>query len=117
MFANTLTLTINAVARVLVRVNQDNFGSVYRLTTTTDDFTLKFRNTTEPSDGVDTVVRSNMYFEHVVFATATVKERKYTVSSTIRRRKTDDPAYQAFVIPAFNTLFNAQAAGMIAGES
>lgn len=117
MFANTLTITINSVARVLTRVNQDNFGSSYKLADATQQFILKFRNSTEPSDGVETVDRHNMYFEHVVYATPTTTEKKYTMSSTIRLRKTSDPAYAAFVVPAFNTLLNSQTAGLIAGES
>ena len=117
MFANTLTLTINAVARVLTRVNQDNFGSTYLLKDGTQQFTLKFRNSTEPSDGVEPVDRHNMFFEHIVYATPTTTEKKYTMSSTLRLRKTSDPAYLATVVPAFNTLLNAQAAGLITGES
>lgn len=117
MFANTLTITINAVARVLTRVNQDNYGSTYSLKDGTQQFTLKFRNSTEPSDGVEPVDRHNMYFEHIVYATPTATEKKYTMSSTIRLRKTSDPAYAAFVVPAFNTLLNAQASGLITGES
>lgn len=117
MFANTLTITINAVARVLTRVNQDNYGSEYRLKDATQQFILKFRNSSEPSDGVEPLERHNMYFEHIVYATATTSEKKYTMSSTMRFRKTSDPAYMAFVIPAFNTLLNAQASGLLAGES
>lgn len=117
MFANTLTITINSVARVLTRVNQDNFGSVYRLKDATQELTLKFRNSTEPSDGVEPLERHNMYFEHIVYATSTTTEKKYTMSSTLRMRKTSDPAYLAFVVPAFNTLLNAQASGLITGES
>lgn len=117
MFANTLTITINSVARILTRVNQDNYGSVYRLKDATQEFTLKFRNSTDPSDGVEPLERHNMYFEHIVYATSTTTEKKYTMSSTLRMRKTSDPAYLAFVVPAFNTLLNAQASGLIAGES
>lgn len=117
MFANTLTITINSVARILTRVNQDNYGSVYRLKDATQEFTLKFRNSTEASDGVEPLERHNMFFEHIVYATSTTTEKKYTMSSTLRMRKTSDPAYLAFVVPAFNTLLNSQAAGLITGES
>lgn len=117
MFANTLTITINAVARILTRVNQDNFGSTYRLKDGTQEFTLKFRNSTEPSDGVEPIDRHNMFFEHIVYATPSASEKKYTMSATIRMRKTSDPAYLAYVVPGFNTLLNAQASGLIGGES
>lgn len=117
MLANTLTITINAVARVLVRVNQDNYGSTYLLKDATQQFTLKIRNSTEPNDGVEPVARSNMFFEHIVYSTPTTTEKKYTMSGTMRLRKTSDPAYLAFVVAGFNTLLGAQAAAIIGGES
>jgi len=117
MLANTLTITINSTARVLTRVNQDNYGSVYRLKDGTQEFTLKIRNSSEPSDGVEPLDRHNMFFEHIVYATGGATEKKYTMSATMRIRKTSDPAYLAYVVPAFNTLLNAQASALIAGES
>jgi hypothetical protein len=117
MFANTLTITINSVAQILTRVNQDNYGSVYTKKTATDEYNLKFRNSKQGSDGVEPLDVHNMYFEHIVYATSTTTEKKYSVSSTLKMRRTSDPAYLAFVVPGFNTLLNSQAAGLIGGES
>lgn len=117
MLANTLTITINSVARILTRVNQDNYGSVYRLKDATQEFTLKIRNSVTPSDGVEPLERHNMFFEHIVYSTPTTTEKRYTMSATMQMRKTSDPAYLAFVVPGFNTLLNAQAAAIIGGES
>lgn len=45
MFADTLTVTINSVAKVLVRINQDAYSSEYLLKGTLDCFRLRLRNT------------------------------------------------------------------------
>lgn len=117
MFANTLTITINAVANVLTRVNQDNYGSEYVKKTATDVMTLKFRNSVESPKGESKVDRHNMLFEHRVFATTTVPERLYTMSAVIRIRDGGDPAYLDQLAAGFNTLLAAQKTGLIAGES
>ena len=43
MFTDTLTVTINAVAKVMVRVNQDGYSSEYRLKETDGEFRLRDR--------------------------------------------------------------------------
>lgn len=45
MFADTITITINSVAKVLTRVNQDGYSSEYLLRGADDEFRLKIRNT------------------------------------------------------------------------
>lgn len=44
MFADPQTLTVNAVAKALVRINQDQYSSEYLLRSSTDEFRLKIRN-------------------------------------------------------------------------
>lgn len=117
MFANTLTLTVNSVAKVLTRLNQDNFGSTYSLKSATDQWTLRFRNATENTRKIEKYDRHNMFVEYVVFATPTTTEKRYTISSTLRMKFDSDPAYLAFIATAFNVLMNAQSSGLIAGES
>lgn len=46
MFADPIVVTINAVAKNLVRINQDSYGSEYLLRETTGEIRLKLRNTT-----------------------------------------------------------------------
>lgn len=129
MFANTLTITINAVANVLTRVNQDSYGSVYIKKTATDVMTLRFRNTSEKASVPLTkspttaytvnpsVDRHNMFFEHRVFATASVPEKLYTMSAVIRLSDGSDPVYLGQLATGFSTLLAAQQAGLIAWES
>ena len=45
MFADTITITINTVAKALVRINQDAYSSEYLLRETTGEFRMKIRNT------------------------------------------------------------------------
>nr|UJQ85390.1 MAG: putative coat protein [Leviviridae sp.] len=45
MFADTITITINAVAKVLNRINQDGYSAEYFLRDTSDEFRLKIRHT------------------------------------------------------------------------
>jgi 3-hydroxy-3-methylglutaryl CoA synthase len=44
MFSDTITITINAVAKILNRINQDGYSSEYFLRETTGEFRLKLRN-------------------------------------------------------------------------
>lgn len=118
MFANTLTITIDGVANVLVRVNQDNYGSTYVKKTALDSMTLQFRNSTESQNGkVAPFDRHNMFFEHIVYATTTVPEKNYTMSSVMRLSKSSDPAYLDKLAAGFITLLSAQKTGLIAWES
>lgn len=45
MFADTITITINAVPKTLTRVNQDGYSSEYLLRGSDDEFRLTIRNT------------------------------------------------------------------------
>jgi hypothetical protein len=46
VFADTLTVTINAVAKVLTRINQDSYSSEYLLREVTGEYRLRIRNST-----------------------------------------------------------------------
>ena len=116
MFANTLTITIDGIARVLTRVNQDNYGSLYQLKDATQKFVLQFRNGTDKASP-ENLDRHTMVFEHTVYATATTTEKYYSMTSTIRCRQTSDPTWLGKVATGFITLLAAQKDGMIAGES
>ncbi|DAD50252.1 coat protein [ssRNA phage Gerhypos.2_11] len=117
MKANTLTLTVNAVAKVLTRVNQDNFGSTYTLLSATDSWTLKFRNSTEVAKDKTLFGRHNVYVEYIVFATPTTVQKSYTISTTLRMSQSSDPAYLAYISSALSTLMTTEAPGLIGGES
>lgn len=118
MLANTLTVTINSVAKVLVRVNQDNFNSEYRLSTSTELLVLKIRNTTERSLGYP-MERHNVDLAWTTHATLTEPEKFYSVSQTFKKRigAFQDPTVLTQAVAGLATLVNAQAAAIVAGES
>lgn len=68
MFDNTLTLTINAVEKVLVRINQDSYSSEYFLREDTGEFSLRIRNTSyNRKDSGVRVERHNVELLETVF--------------------------------------------------
>lgn len=118
MLANTLTITINAVARVLVRISESNGASVYQLKTATDLFKLQVRQSDEPSTvkSPQKIARSNMFFEHTVFATPTEVQKYYSMSAVMRLAESSDPAYLDYIVTGFNALLDAQSTSIIGGE-
>jgi len=67
-FGSTITITINAVAKVLPRINQDNYGSVYKLFETTGTITLKIRHSTETPKNGRPIDRHNLEVTQEVYA-------------------------------------------------
>jgi hypothetical protein len=102
-------------------MNQDNYGSEYRLLSATEQYILKFRHsnqTAKRSDGVSVPFQShNVFVEHTVFATTTVPELIRTSSTTVRVQKGDDPTTVGYLPTALGTLLTAQLAGFLQGES
>lgn len=116
MLANTLTLTVNSVAKVLTRVNQDNYGSEYRLTTALERYILKIRNSSQKSGGVQFDAH-NVLVEHTVFPTSSDVEKKMTASVTLRGQVGTDPAALDYLSDALGVLVAAQAAALVQSES
>lgn len=73
MFADTITVTINSVAKILTRINGDGPTSEYYLKDgTTGEFRMKIRhsNYTAKDRGGRKVERHNVELVHVVFPVA-----------------------------------------------
>lgn len=70
MFADTITITINSVAKVLSRINQDSYSSEYFLRETTQDFRLKLRNSTytDKARGGKKIDRHNVELVQTIYA-------------------------------------------------
>jgi thermostable 8-oxoguanine DNA glycosylase len=69
-FADTITITINSVAKVLNRINQDGYSSEYLLKETTGSFRLFIRNTTYTNKSGRLVDRHNVEFLQTIYAVA-----------------------------------------------
>lgn len=72
MFSDTLTITVNAVAKQLVRINQDGYSSEYLLRETTGEYRMKIRNSSyvDKTRGGKKVDRHNVEFTQLVYAVA-----------------------------------------------
>lgn len=101
-FGATITLTVNAVAKVLNRINQDNYGSEYSLIGDTDAWNLKIRHSTDKvdSDGM-TMLRHNVYLEHITYATASELQKKESCTITLRQGKFDGTTQVGYDAEAF----------------
>jgi len=116
VFANTLTVTIGGVGRVMNRVNQDNYGSEYKFVDAVELILMKIRHTTDIVNGVN-VNRHNVFFERTVFATPTVVEKYWSCTATIRDAEGSGPTDLLATWQGFNTLLLTLDDGLTVGEN
>jgi len=108
MFADPQTLTVNAVAKALNRINQDGYGSSYLLRSAVDEFRLNIRNSTyvDKKRGVS-IDRHNVEFIHTVFpvapATLSYVRKTYIVIENQQGDSLTDPTYVASALCAWLT--------------
>lgn len=102
-FGATLTVTINSVAKVLNRINQDNYGSEYMLRSSTEEFRMKIRHSKENSKTGTVYERHNMELTHTVFATATTKEVVRNAYTVARGPLNDDVTPLGYLLAGFAT--------------
>jgi hypothetical protein len=107
MFADPAVVTINAVAKNLVRINQDGYSSEYLLRSATDEYRLFIRNTSylDKKLGVS-FDRHNVEIVHTVFATSTtptIRRKTYTVIENQIGDTLTDPRNVALGLFAFLT--------------
>nr|UJQ85622.1 MAG: hypothetical protein 2 [Leviviridae sp.] len=111
MFADPSVVTINAVAKNLVRINQDKYSSEYCLRSATDEHRLNLRNSsyTDKKRGV-TIDRHNIELIHTVFpvapATLSTIRKTYVVIENQRGDTLVDPRNVAQGLLAFLTNAN-----------
>jgi len=75
MLTDPQTVTVNAVAKVMPRINQDNNTSTYRLRSTLDEYILTIKHTDGKISGGVLGESHNARLKYTVFATATVPEQ------------------------------------------
>lgn len=95
-FADTITITINSVAKVLNRINQDQYSSEYFLRGTLDEFRLKVRNTSYVNKATGrTVDRHNVELTQTVYpvapATIPTTRKAYSVLENERSDGITEP--------------------------
>lgn len=71
MFSDPLSVSINAVAKNLIRINQDKYSSEYMLRSALDEFRLNIRNTSRTDSRRGVIVeRHNVELVQTVFPVA-----------------------------------------------
>lgn len=116
MFTNTLTVTISGTAYIMTRINQDNFGSVYRFRDGVRKLEMKIRHSTDSVQG-KSFNRHNVVLEHTVFATPTALEEQMTMTVTLRERDGVDPAKLLASWVGFNTLLLSIDDTLVTGDN
>lgn len=108
MFADPQTLTVNAVAKILNKINQDGYSSEYLLRTSLDEYRLFIRNTSylDKKRGV-MIDRHNVEFRHTVFpvapATLSTVRKTYVVIENQQGDTLADPTNVASALCAWLT--------------
>jgi hypothetical protein len=111
MFNDPAVVTINAVAKNLVRINQDKYSSEYLLRSATEEHRLAIRNTSylDKKRGV-TIDRHNIELIHTVFpvapATLSTVRKTYAVIENQRGDTLVDPRNVALGLFAYLTSAN-----------
>lgn len=107
-FANPLVLTVNAVAKNLVRINQDNYGSEYYLRETTQDWRVKIRHSEDRTvTGSGKVHRSNIQVIQTVFGVAPAPDNVRSISITVTNGKADTAVDVGYLGAALSALMVA----------
>lgn len=96
MFADPTTVTIDAVANDLVRINQDQYSSEYLLRSATDEIRLRIRNTSYLDKRRNVMIdRHNVELIQTIFpvapATLSVIRKSYVVVENQQGDTLDDP--------------------------
>jgi hypothetical protein len=92
MLGDTISVTINAVAKVLSKINQDNYASEYFLKETLSEFRLRVRHTKDRvSAGSKERHRHQISLTETVYATTTAPQFD-RVSTIFFVSNFDDPA-------------------------
>lgn len=118
MFANTLTLTIDGVAKSLLRQNQDNFGSVYGFAAAdgSEIISLQIRHSVDKVKGVN-IRRHNVFIERTLAATLTVPAKYFSVTYTIRDQEFAGPDALDKLSTGALTLLGTLDTGLTQGEN
>lgn len=131
MFANTLTVTVNAVAKALIRVNQDKYSSEYSLKEATQSFRLLISHqkssakrgstvspTAAPYELVKPTDRIRVYLQQNIFATASTPQQIYEASVSFPYIEGQDTALTRGLVLALQGLtVSAFLDQLVQGES
>lgn len=85
MFGDSITITVNAEAKALKKINQDSYSSEYLLRETTGEFRLRVRHSKEKAQlRGEPMDRHNVELTRTVFGVSPDDGYTTVVSTTIR---------------------------------
>lgn len=106
--ANTLTISVNAVNKVLKRINQDQYTTQYYLREATQEFTVNIRHSKESPQKDGTVFdRHNVELIQTVYATSSAPAYTRVTYVVMRNTRTDDYTQVGYGITAVADLIKA----------
>lgn len=106
--ANTLVVTVNAVAKTLKRINQDQYTTQYYLHEALQEFTVNIRHSKESPQKDGTVFdRHNVELIQTVFATPTAPSYTRVTYVVVRNTRPDDYTQVGYGIVAVADLLKA----------
>nr|UJQ85454.1 MAG: putative coat protein [Leviviridae sp.] len=107
-FTSTFTITVNAVAKILNRINQDNYGSEYLLREALQEFRMKVRHSKQKpaKAGARDLDRHNLEITQTIFAVGDVLEIVRTVYLVYTVPYNDDLTQATYLAAAFGTVAN-----------
>lgn len=115
--SSPITITVNAVDKVLPRINQDSFGSVYRLKEADDEWELKIRHSYEGKAGPAQYERHNVEFTHTHFVGDLRTPVVYQTYTVMRNPRAYNPVDTTYVAKALAVWVNAVAADLSAWQN
>lgn len=90
MYGDTITITINAIAKVLNKINQDGYSAEYYLRESTGEFTLNVRHSKEAvKAGQSAMDRHNIDLKQTIYSTATEPEYVRQIYTVVRVQRND----------------------------
>lgn len=115
--SSPITITVNAIAKVLPRINQDNFGSVYRLKEADTEYELAIRHSYEGKVGPAQYERHNVDFRMTKFVGTDRTPVVYQTYTVMRNPRSQDPADVTNIAKALAVWVNTVAADLSAWQN
>lgn len=95
MLGDTLTITVNAVAKAMKKINQDAYSAEYLLRETTQEFRVKVRHSNEKAlVSGQTMDRHNVEFTQTIFPSVTYPTGYVRQAYTVLRNPKSDSAVE-----------------------
>lgn len=106
--ANPLVVTVNAVAKNLPRINQDNYSSEYYLEEATQSFRVKIRHSKEsPQSNGSQFDRHNVELTQTIFGVGGALDEVFQTYVVIRNTKVTTTTNLGYLQAALNGVLTA----------